>query len=93
MRIAYAAHSITPRERENAREVLIDNAISVLQASSRVASQPGPQYHALSTYEGSGNVKLADRSDIPTLQRERIDELVEAAGSRTHDNLANDAVG
>ena len=93
MRIAYAARSITPRERENAREVLIDNTISVLEASSRIASQPRPQYQELALLDGAGNVKLADLIDIPILQREWIDELVEAAEPRNYDNTVYDTVG
>lgn len=93
MRIAHAARSITPRERENARDTLIDNTISVLQASSRITSRPGPQYQELALFDGIGNVKLADLIEIPTLQREWIGELVEAAGSRVHDNTVNDTVG
>lgn len=94
MRSAYAARFITQHHptREDAREVLIDNTISVLQASSRIASRPGPQYQEL-PLDGIGNVKVADLIEIPTLQREWIDELVEAAGLRVHDNTVNDTVG
>jgi len=92
MRIAYAARLITPREREDAREVLFDNIISEVQALSRITSRPGPQCQELALLDGIGNVRVADLIEIPTLQRELIDELVAVAGLRGHDNIVNDTV-
>ena len=92
MRIAYAARLITPREREDAREVLFDNIISEVQALSRMTSRPGPQCQELALLDGIGNVRVAGLIEIPTLQREWIDELVAAAGLRGHDNIVNDTV-
>jgi len=83
MRIAYAARLITPREREDAWEVLFDNIISELQVSPQIWPRPGSELAPLNSV---GNRKTADWIEISTLQQEWIHELVEAAGSRVHDN-------
>jgi len=92
MRIAYAARLITPREREDAREVLFENVISEVGDSPRIWPGPGPQYQELALLASVGKMKIADWIEIPTLQQEWFHELVKAAESRVDDNTLSSTV-
>ena len=83
MRIAYAASLITLRERNDAREILIDSTMSAIRTTVRATLKRGPQYQNLARAHGGEETSFgADFRDPITefaaLEEAWIDEYVQA---------------
>lgn len=92
MRIAYAASLITAREREDARETLVDRTLSALQAAPRTANWLEPLLQEVALLDRLYNTKLADSIELHTLQQQRNGGLVKATRWSAHNDALPSSV-